>query len=116
LLGNAKITAVHCHFIETELQQLHRRFGHFAAERFCRVLARAGYENVNEFVMAKIGKYCHQYQIHDSTPGRFRFTIRNDVNFNYRLMVNVIYINGKLMLYAVNKAILFQAARFLANI
>jgi hypothetical protein len=59
LLGDAKITAVHCHFIETELRQLYRRFGYFAAERFCRVLARAKYENVNESVMAKIGKYCH---------------------------------------------------------
>jgi hypothetical protein len=59
LLGNAETTAVHCHLIKTELQQLHRRFGHPAAERLCRVLARAGYENVNEFVMAKIGKYCH---------------------------------------------------------
>jgi hypothetical protein len=53
--------------------------------------------------------------MHGSTPGCFRFTIRNDVNFNYRLVVNVMYINGKLVLYAVNEAILFQAARFLAN-
>jgi hypothetical protein len=59
LLDNAKITAVYYYFTETELRQLHRRFGHPAAERFCRVLARARYENVNESVMAKIGKYCH---------------------------------------------------------
>jgi hypothetical protein len=59
LLNNAKIIAVHCHFIETKLRQLYRRFGYSAAERFCRVLARAGYENINESVMAKIGKYCH---------------------------------------------------------
>jgi hypothetical protein len=59
LLGNAEITAVYCHFIETELRQLHQRFGHPAAERFCRVLARAGYEDVNESVIAKIGKYCY---------------------------------------------------------
>jgi hypothetical protein len=54
--------------------------------------------------------------MHGSIFGRFRFTIWNDINFNYRLMVNVIYINGKLVLYAINKAILFQIARFLANI
>jgi hypothetical protein len=58
-LDGAKTTAVHCYFTETELRQLYRRFGYPAAERFCRVLARAGYKNVNEFVMAKIGKYCH---------------------------------------------------------
>jgi hypothetical protein len=59
LLDNAETTAVYYHFTETKLRQLYRRFGHSAAERFYRVLARAGYENVNEFVMAKIGKYCH---------------------------------------------------------
>jgi hypothetical protein len=59
LLGNAEIIAIHCHFTETKLRQLYQRFGHSAAERLCRVLARAGYENVNEFIIAKIGKYCH---------------------------------------------------------
>jgi hypothetical protein len=53
--------------------------------------------------------------MHGSTFGRFRFTIRNDINFNYRLVVNVMYINGKPVLYAVNEAILFQVARFLAD-
>jgi hypothetical protein len=37
------------------------------------------------------------------------------MNFNYRLVVNIIYINSKPMLHAINEAILFQAARFLAN-
>jgi hypothetical protein len=54
--------------------------------------------------------------MYNSISGCFRFTIRNDMNFNYRLMIDVMYINGKLMLYAVNEAILFQAARFLADI
>jgi hypothetical protein len=59
LLDNAKITVVYCYFTETELRQLHQRFGHSAVKRFCRVLARAKYENINESVIAKIGKYCH---------------------------------------------------------
>jgi hypothetical protein len=37
------------------------------------------------------------------------------MNFNYRLMVNVIYINGKPVLYAINKVTLFQVIRFLAD-
>jgi hypothetical protein len=54
--------------------------------------------------------------MHNSTFGRFCFTIRNDINFNYRLVVNVIYISDKLVLYAINEVILFQAAKFLADI
>jgi hypothetical protein len=38
------------------------------------------------------------------------------VNFNYRLVVNVIYIDGKPIFYAVNETTSFQAARFLTNL
>jgi hypothetical protein len=64
-------------------------------------------------VVAKINKYCHFCQLHGGAPGRFRFTIRNDVEFNYKLILDVMYINGKLMLHAINEATVFQAAKFL---
>jgi hypothetical protein len=38
------------------------------------------------------------------------------MDFNYRLMVNVMYINGKPILHAVNEATSFQAAKFLTNL
>jgi hypothetical protein len=44
---------------------------------------------------------------------RFRFTVRDNAKFNYRLIVDVMYINKKPVLHAVNKATIFQAARFL---
>jgi hypothetical protein len=106
----------YCHFTEGELWQLHRRFGHPAAERLHKVLARAGYDDINESVVAKINKYRHLCQLHGGAPGRFRFMIRDDVEFNYKLIVDVIYINGKPVLHAINEAIAFQAAKFLQNL
>jgi hypothetical protein len=53
--------------------------------------------------------------MHDNILGRLRFTIWDDINFNYWLIINVIYINGKSVLYAIDEIILFQAAKFLAN-
>jgi hypothetical protein len=38
------------------------------------------------------------------------------VDFNYRLVVDVMYIDGKPILHAVNEATFFQAARFLTNL
>jgi hypothetical protein len=38
---------------------------------------------------------------------QFRFTTRDDAEFNYRLIVDVIYINKKLILHAINKASAF---------
>jgi hypothetical protein len=42
--------------------------------------------------------------------------IRNNVDFNYRLVVDMIYIDGKPILRAVDEATFFQAAKFLTNL
>jgi hypothetical protein len=54
--------------------------------------------------------------MHNEFFNWFRFTIRDNAKFNYRLIVNVMYINKKLVLHAVNKATAFQATRFLQNL
>jgi hypothetical protein len=54
--------------------------------------------------------------MHGGKFGRFRFTLRKNANFNYRVIVDVIFLTGKPVLYAINKAIAFQAAKFLPNI
>ena len=104
-----------CHLTETELRQLHRRFGHPAAERLYRLLDRAGYEDVNKAVITKLTKFCHQCQMHGSNPGRFRFTLRDDIEFNYQVLVDVMFLNAKPVLHIIDTATSFQAARFLRN-
>jgi hypothetical protein len=54
--------------------------------------------------------------MHSGKPGRFRFTLRENADFNHRFIVNVIFIEGKPVLHAVDEATAFQAARFLPNI
>lgn len=114
LLCDATETAIH-YLTETELRQLHRRFGHPAAERFHKVLSRAGYNDVSQEVIKSITKVCHQCQLHGKAPGRFKFTIHDDVDFNFKVIVDVMYINQKPVLHAVDEATAFQAARFLPN-
>ena len=92
LLLDDQETATH-YLTEGELRQLHRRFGHPAAERLYKVLDKAGYDDVDKDVIKRISKYCHQYQIYGKAPGRFRFTIRDDIDFNSRLIVDVMYID-----------------------
>jgi hypothetical protein len=115
LLNEPEKTIAWCHLTETELRQLHRRFGHPAAERLYKVLARAGHDDLKHDVIEKITKFCHQCQMHGGTPGRFRFTLRDDVDFNYRILVDVMYIKGKPVIHAIDEATSFQAARFLHN-
>jgi hypothetical protein len=59
LLDEQKSTIIYCHLTEIELRQLHRRFGHSAADRLYKILNRAGYDNIDETVIAKINKYYH---------------------------------------------------------
>jgi hypothetical protein len=53
--------------------------------------------------------------MHGKAFGRFRFTIRDNANFNARFIVDIMYIRKKPVLHAVDKAITFQAAKFLTN-
>ncbi|KAI1006565.1 hypothetical protein K3495_g1656 [Podosphaera aphanis] len=100
---------------KSELRQLYRRFGHPAVERLYRVLTRAGYDDLDKEAIEKITKYCHQCQIHGGAPGRFCFTLHDNFEFNYRSMIDIMYINGKPVLHAVDEATESQVARFLTN-
>ena len=49
-------------------------------------------------------------------PSRFKFTLKDDYKFNYTVIINIIYLDGKLVLQVVDSLILFQAAKFLKDI
>jgi hypothetical protein len=71
------------HLIEVELRQLHRRFGHPAADRLQRFLTKAGIEDIDCSVFKKINRICYQCQMHSGKSGRFRFILRENANFNH---------------------------------
>jgi hypothetical protein len=104
-----------CFFTETELRRLHRRFGHPSTARLSRLLERAGHDPDNE-VLAKIRTMCHHCQIYGKSPGRFRFTIRDDVNFNHSIIVDVMYIESRTVLHIIDEATRYNAARWLSNL
>lgn len=103
------------HLTETELRLLHRRFGHPSVQRLHRILQRSGHQTDISMIEA-INKICHQCQMHSKSPGRFKFTVKDDYDFNYEIIVDVMYLNGKPVLHIVDAATSFQAARFLPDI
>ncbi|KAE8549770.1 hypothetical protein EYB25_008294 [Talaromyces marneffei] len=104
-----------CFLTETELRRLHRRFGHPSVEKLRKLLVRAGHD-VDTEALKHIRKFCHHCQIYGQSPGRFRFTVRDDVSFNHSIIVDIMYINGKPVLHVVDEATRFNAARWLENI
>ena len=97
LLNQLEETIAWSHLTETELRQLHRRFGHPSVQRLTNVLQRAGYE-VDTGVLQKLTKFCYQCQMHEKSLGRFKFTLKDDYEFNYLVIINVMYLDRKLVL------------------
>ncbi|KAF1935267.1 hypothetical protein EJ02DRAFT_507147 [Clathrospora elynae] len=75
---------------ETELQRLHRRFGHPAAGHD---------DDRDEQTLQEIQKLCHHCQAHDPAPQRFKFSLKDDQEFNFKIVVDVMYLSGKPVLH-----------------
>jgi hypothetical protein len=77
-----------------ELRKLHRRFGHPATDRLCKMLERAGH-NIHRNELKVIEKFCNYCQMKSFKPLRFKFTIKNDYEFNYEIFVNMLHLISK---------------------
>jgi hypothetical protein len=94
------------HLTESELRQLHRRFGHPLVQRLLRVLQRAGHE-VEVKMIKHLTKYYHDCQMNQKSPGRFKFTLKDDYEFNFSIIIDVMYLNGKPVLQVVDSSTSF---------
>ncbi|KJZ72275.1 hypothetical protein HIM_01308 [Hirsutella minnesotensis 3608] len=100
---------------EAELRRLHTRFGHPSVHKLHKLLTSAGHD-VEFEAIAMIRKFCHFCQIKADAPRRFKFTLKDNCDFNYELIVDVMHLDSRPVLHAVDLATSFQAGRFLQNI
>ena len=96
--------------IEIELRRLHRRFDYFSMRRFQIVFDRIDHD-VDSHVFHQLIKYCEQCQRHDRFSKRFVFIIKNDVDFNFNLIIDIFSINNKSVFHVVDETIRFQTNR-----
>jgi hypothetical protein len=101
-----------CYLIESELRQLHKRFDHSSIRKLYDLLKRADHE-VEKSVLKKLIKFCTFCQKHEKSFDRFKFILRDDVNvnFNYSIIVDIMYIDNNLILHVVDETTRFQAAK-----
>ena len=67
-------------------------------------------------MLHELTHYCDQCQKHDRFSKRFVFIIKNDVDFNFNLIVDIFYFNDKSIFHVMNEAIRFQTNQWLKNI
>ena len=114
LLHQLEKSVAWSHLTESELRQLHRRFGHPSVHRLLRVLQRAGHE-VEVKLIEHLTKFCHYCQMNQKSPGRFKFNLKDDYEFNFSIVIDIMYLSGKPVLQVVDSSTSFQAARFLKD-
>ena len=93
-----------------EIHCLYRRFGYLLAEKLYRVLERSRHDDINRKAINHLTKYCSYCQKYGRSLGWFKFTLYKDLNFNHLVYVDIMYINGSLVLYIINKVTRYQAA------
>jgi thiol-disulfide isomerase/thioredoxin len=91
-----------CFLTNVKLQRLCYEFGHLSVAKLQKVLEQLGH-NVDKFILEYLTKYCNYCQKYKQLLSRFKFNLKDDVDFNYFIIVNVFYINGKLVLYIVDE-------------
>ena len=83
--------------------------------RLYQLLERSGH-NVELQALQYLTRYCEQCQKHGRSPGRFTFTLKNDLHFNYNVIIDIMYIEGKPVLHLVDEATRFQVGQWLKNV
>ena len=104
-----------CYLTEIEFRLLHHRFDHFFVRRFEMIFDRIDHD-FDIRVFRHLIKYCDQCQKHDHAFDWFSFIIKNDADFNFNVIVNILCITSKPVLHVIDKAIRFQTSRWLKNI
>ena len=104
-----------CYLIDIELQQLNRWFGHPSVHCLHQLLEWLGHV-IELQVLKYLTKYYEQYQKYGQLPGCFAFTLKDNIDFNYNVIINIMYIKGEPVLHFIDKATFFQARRWLKNV
>lgn len=88
--------------IEIKIRRIHRRLGYPSVDRLHKLLEQAGHDNMDHKSLAEIEKFCHYCQMNRLAPRRFKFTLKDDKEFNYKVIVDIMHLDGQSVLYMVN--------------
>ena len=95
-----------CFFTETKLFRFNCYFKHLFIQHLQQVLEQSSYK-VELYTLKYFNKYCKYYQKQKKSPDKFKFIIKNDIDFNYNIIVDILYIESKLKLHIIDKTTCF---------
>ena len=87
---------------ESQLYQLYQRFGYPLVQQLQVILTCIDQE-FDQYTIEYLSKYYYYYQKHGRSLGCFRFTIKDNTEFNYTILVDIFYIDSKPVLYIIDE-------------
>jgi hypothetical protein len=75
--------------------------------QLAKLLKDASYNDFKEKTLEEVTKFCHHCQLYSSAPRWFKFTLKDDYSFNYKILVDVMYFSSKLVLHVVDSSTAF---------
>lgn len=107
------------YFTRTQLLKLHKQFYHPSAQKLFNLLKKARPQEASPEtlrILKEISKNCDPCQRISTAPKRFRVTLGSEhVQFNERILIDLMYIEGKPILHIVDEGTKFNAAQFIEN-
>ena len=108
------------YFTRIQLMKLHKKFAHPSAQKLCNLLKSSRPEDATPEtlrILEGLAKRCDPCQRIQNAPNRFcvSFGVEN-VRFNERLLIDIMYLEGKAVLHIVDEGTRFSAARFVSDV
>lgn len=100
----------------SEVLHLHKRFGHMSANKLANFLERSNIVEVTQDsrnILDWISMRCRLFNLHDQAPCSPRFTIRDDLQFNHSIYIDLFFIMKCPILHVIDESTRFQSARLL---
>ena len=100
-----------------QLQKMHLHFMHPSKTKLLNLLQRAypdKFTKDTKTILDNISRACHACQVYAPRPLTFKVRFPDDIIFNKRISLDLMYLHGKPLLHIVDLGTNYFAARFLA--
>lgn len=91
-----------CYFTNFELCCLYCNFGHLSLYCLYQLLKQLRH-NIKLEILKYFTKYYGQCQKYSQLPEHFAFTLKIDLDFNFNIIINIMYIKKKPVLHLADK-------------
>lgn len=102
-------------FTKAKFYKIYNGFVQLLINKMHKLLTSIGY-NIEYKTIKIINKFYRYCQIKSKAAILLKYILKKDINFNYKINIDIIYFDAKLIVHVIDTGIAFQAKQFLNNI